>query len=655
MSNHKISNTTAIDQLLAEAILQHNRGNHEASALYKYDSPECKKLYPTVTVEELPFLEKAFWPISFDGHSIQTTELTQAVLVGATGSGKTTTIIENVIDVLSRLKEKPSFFVNDLKTELLQTTGTHLVNMGYTVFKIDAERPYRSVKYNPLLLIYERHMRKYQLEEALKQEHFAYNPDEYENEQAARDAAEERISELENYIHNAIDELAQITIDVDTKSPSWGKGARTMMQAILYAMLWYAETGSISREQFTLQNLAALAANGKDDCKEIISWLEGAEDVAIVKNALNAYWRITANVTRDSYQSTLRSPLAKMSTPIIHELTATEGSLDIEAIAKNDRPYAIFFTTNDQSASTNTVAMMMVNSLAQELVTYAKKQESKQHSRDFIFLLDEFAQMPPMPSLEAKISTWRSYRLWMMLALQSYQQLDHVYSENIRKIVLCNASTQYFLGSNDPETTQQFASSFGKRGVVEMSGHLQMDGGFSFNYSSVDVPVLRISELQHLYLGVCYVKTNSANIQSFFIPYFQRMDIEHTLYQPKGIFMKASPHPYHAADSLPNGDEEDDIWSPIANPFGNRNSPPMFWKNPEKKQTGNDDDNDDDDTTTDGDAEGDTDTDNDDIPQEEDDDDFDAFFERFMDELMEGKPVTEDKNASDPNKKVKRK
>ncbi len=649
MSNHKIPNTTAIDQFLAEAIAQHNRGNHEASALYKYDSPECKKLYPTVTVEELPFLEKAFWPISFDGHNIQKTELTQAVLVGATGSGKTTTIIENVIDVLSRLKEKPSFFVNDLKTELLQTTGTHLVNMGYTVLKIDAERPYRSVKYNPLLLIYERHMRKYQLEEALKQEHFAYNPDEYENEQAARDTAEENIAELDSYIHNAIDELAIISVKVEEKQTSWGEGARNMMRAILYTMLRQAECGSLSRDQFTLQNLAALASNAKDDCREIIAWLQTAEDISIVKNAIYAYWKISAHVTRDSYLSTLRSALTKMSTPIIHELTATESSLDIEAIAKNDRPYAIFFTSNDQSASTNAVAMMLVNSLAQELVTYAKKQESKQLSRDFLFLLDEFAQMPPMPSLESKISTWRSYRLWMLLVLQSYQQLDHVYNENIRKIVLCNAATQYFLGSNDPETTQQFASSFGKRGVVEMSGHLQMDGGFSFNYSTVDVPVLHISEIEQLYLGGCYIKTKAANLQSYFKPYFLRTDIEHTPYRPSGTFMKASPHPYNVADSLPDCDEADDIWSPFANPFGAKRTMPC----PEtlKKQT----DNDDDDTTTDGDAEGDTDTNDDDIPQGEDDDDFDAFFERFMDELMEGKPVTEDKNASDPNKKVKRK
>ena len=77
-----------------------------------------------------------------DGHSL---------VIGATGSGKTQTIILPLINLSMIANE--SFVVNDVKAEMYKACAKELKNRGYKVILIDFDNPLKGNYYNPFDMI----------------------------------------------------------------------------------------------------------------------------------------------------------------------------------------------------------------------------------------------------------------------------------------------------------------------------------------------------------------------------------------------------------------------------------------------------------------------------------------------------------------------
>lgn len=81
------------------------------------------------------------------------------LIIGTTGSGKTTTFINPTVQVLSRSKSKPSMLLSDPKGELYALHAKSLRDKGYEVKVLDLRNPFNSIKWNPLerpFLMYQR-------------------------------------------------------------------------------------------------------------------------------------------------------------------------------------------------------------------------------------------------------------------------------------------------------------------------------------------------------------------------------------------------------------------------------------------------------------------------------------------------------------------
>ena len=72
------------------------------------------------------------------------------LIIGTTGSGKTTTFINPTIQILSHSKNKPSMLISDPKGELFSLHSAELKRLGYDIKVIDLRNPYCSVRWNPL-------------------------------------------------------------------------------------------------------------------------------------------------------------------------------------------------------------------------------------------------------------------------------------------------------------------------------------------------------------------------------------------------------------------------------------------------------------------------------------------------------------------------
>ena len=72
------------------------------------------------------------------------------LVIGTTGSGKTTQFVDPMIQILSETKAKPSLVISDPKGELYMQNVVKLKENGYDVQVVDLREPDKSSRWNPI-------------------------------------------------------------------------------------------------------------------------------------------------------------------------------------------------------------------------------------------------------------------------------------------------------------------------------------------------------------------------------------------------------------------------------------------------------------------------------------------------------------------------
>ena len=85
-----------------------------------------------------------------------TTSQLHALIVGTTGSGKTTGFVDQNIAVLGKSKGKPSIVISDPKKELYEKHARTLEKEGYKISVLDLREPYSSERWNPMNVLVRR-------------------------------------------------------------------------------------------------------------------------------------------------------------------------------------------------------------------------------------------------------------------------------------------------------------------------------------------------------------------------------------------------------------------------------------------------------------------------------------------------------------------
>ncbi len=90
------------------------------------------------------------------GVEVISTSQLHALIVGTTGSGKTTGFVDQNIAILGRSKGKPSIVVADPKKELYEKHAKQLESEGYKISVLDLREPYSSERWNPMEVLLRR-------------------------------------------------------------------------------------------------------------------------------------------------------------------------------------------------------------------------------------------------------------------------------------------------------------------------------------------------------------------------------------------------------------------------------------------------------------------------------------------------------------------
>lgn len=336
-----------------------------------------------------------------------------------------------------------------------------------------------------------------------------YKANAYPTEKAANQACEEEradiLSETADLVHQLVHTLIPDSLQAKN-DPSWFMGAQEILSGIIYAML---EDSLDKRSGFTRDNMNLMTVQNYFDCvrKEVVcggnlvpllrtSKLSHKSDRDQSIKQLKSYFENAPTTTR-SYLGCLRNAMQSWFNNKI--FTVCNGNT-VRLESDDQTPFAIFLITRDFEKSDFTIAGMFIDWVYRKMLEKADHNHGRLQN-ELYFILDEFANIPPIKDFENKIATSRSRNIWFHLFVQSYAQLEMVYGGATAQTIMDNCNTHIFMGSQNYETKSRFARECGKQTVPSLESVLNPQ-----NKRVIEVPLLNIRKLETIVPGEMYMK-----------------------------------------------------------------------------------------------------------------------------------------------------
>lgn len=511
---------------------------YENATLRRYADISDGENVKVVAYKDLPDTEIAGYPYAITQdengdilcHFSLTSPLAHELVVGATGCGKTKCCVEPRLRVLSSKKNKSSFFITDPKGELFTNNALHLRRQGYQIYLLNFKDVRHSDCWCPLTELYDIWIRQKGLVEKLQQiddrekldnyelqdditeygeEFWCYGEKAFADPQQAARCYEDELagihSETADLVHQLVHTLIPDTM-LSKTDPSWFMGAQEILSGTLYAMLEDAldRRSGFTREAMNLMTVqdyfdsvrsAVLGSGGTTPLLATKKLMHKTDRSTSIKQ-LRTYFE-NANGTTRSYLGCFRNAMQKFFSDKIFTI-CNGNTVDLDHI--EDKPIAIFLITRDFEKTDFTIAAMFIDWIYRKLLDQADNNHGKL-DREFVFMLDEFANIPPIRNFENKITTSRSRNIWFHMFIQSYSQMDAVYGPAIAQTILDNCGSRVFLGSQNYETKSKFAKECGKQAVPDLESVLNPS-----MHRLVEMPLVTVDKLERLALGQMYVR-----------------------------------------------------------------------------------------------------------------------------------------------------
>lgn len=446
-----------------------------------------------------------------------------SLIIGSTGSGKTTTFINPFIQILAETQKGSSMIMTDPKGELFSLHSQKLTEMGYEVKVLDLRDTYSSYRWNPLESVWDMYQQyvaagkgirvhidsveNYDFEKLDKYEEyeeaeqwFEYNGKAYAHRQMCVDDVSVARQKIYDEMYEDLNDLVSVVCPIESPDdPVWEKGARSVVMATLLAMLEDSEDPSLgmTKEKFNFFNLNKIIANSEDNFKALKSYFMGRSQlstaVSLSRQVLSA-----ADNTLSSYMSIAFDKLSMFND---RGLCALTSATDIQADGFADRPTALFMKIPDEKDTRHALASVFILCIYKALIKKASSREDLSLPRNVYFILDEFGNMPKIEKFDKMITVGRSRKIWFNMVVQSYAQLGNVYSDKVAEIIKSNCGVKMFIGSNDIETCKEFSELCGNMTVSTSSVSSSTgdkSGELSYSTQIQTRPLIYPSDLQKL-------------------------------------------------------------------------------------------------------------------------------------------------------------
>lgn len=498
------------------------------SLLRGYESKELKKYYDPI--ETLPkmvayedlgslklngillssqYIEGKLMQIYSDYNS-------HALIISATGGGKTTSCVIPTVISYARQLEKKSMVISDPKGEIYTKTAKTLEDEGYSVYLLNYRDPEHSEFWNPLTPIYREYHKVFKLYdevEAVETERGLRNKFRgkiYDDQEMLDNDFSVVFDTAMAKVGNMIDDLAGMMITFDNpKDRSWDSGAMDLLKAFLWAMLEDSrekpngDAPTITEDTFSLRTMFRIFSSFKpmEDRNVDNGYFE---DRPTTSNAfiLSRTAMDCSKVTRSSYTSVFQTKLTVFRNSTVQTITSC-NSFDFSELL-NGR-VAVFICYQDEIKTHYQLISLFVQNAYKFLIEEANKTERGKLDIPFYFILDEFGNFPPITDFDTAITAARGRNIFFFCILQSYSQLDNIYGKNTAEIIRDNLNIKIFLGSNNPDTLERFQKECGEFTRLSPKSVLNGKEAELSSFALETIPLVTKTQLSSFNPGECVI------------------------------------------------------------------------------------------------------------------------------------------------------
>jgi type IV secretory pathway TraG/TraD family ATPase VirD4 len=444
---------------------------------------ELKKGLKKVVASNKDF-DHAGVPLISDGEEIWVDDgSSHSLIIGTTGSGKTKSFVEPLIQILAKKGE--SIIATDPKAELDQDSVGMLIEKGYKIIVINLRSPQEGNAWNPLHL-------PYQL---------------YKN--GNQDKANELIDDL------AVNILYEE--NPGNADPFWEKTSADYFSGLALALFEDAKEEEINLNSINLMTTVGEEPfGGSNYIKEYFSTKDPAKPSYMSASSV----LFAPSDTKGSILSVFKQKIRLFSSRENLSEMLSYSDFNIHDIGREKT--AVFIIIQDEKKTYHPLATIFVKQCYEALIDVAQQNGGQLPIRTN-FVLDEFANMPPLKDVTTMITAARSRLIRFNLIIQNFAQLNQVYGKENAETLKGNCGNLIYLLSSELSALKE---------ISELCGEVKTKGKDGKEETK---PLITVSELQTLKMGDAVIKKQRFHPFKTKFPELKEYDFSNKRYE-KGTF-----------------------------------------------------------------------------------------------------------------------
>lgn len=402
---------------------------------------ELKKVDPrsdSIDAGGIPLInnKKEMWVDDSEYHSL---------IIGATGSGKTQIIVQPLVKILAKHGE--SMIITDPKGEIYENNAAELREKGYNVVLLNFRNPQKGNAWNPLALPYH-----------LYREH---NSD--------------KAIEL-------LDDLAlNILYDESSKNqdPFWEKTSADYFSGLALALFDDAKEEEINLNSINIMTtVGEQRVGGSTYVKEYFADKDPAGPA--YTNASSTL--IAPQDTKGSILSVFKQKIKLFASRENISEMLSYSDFDMKDIGRQKT--AVFLVIQDEKKTYHPLLTIFLKQCYETLIDVAQENGGALPFRTN-FILDEFANMPPLKDVTTMITASRSRKIRFNFIIQNFAQLTEVYGEHNAETIKGNCGNIIYLISSELKALEELSKLAGEKKSKKED-------------KSVSTPLVTVSDLQRM-------------------------------------------------------------------------------------------------------------------------------------------------------------
>ena len=369
------------------------------------------------------------------------------LVIGSSGSGKSRCVVKPMVNLLAKKGE--SMIITDPKGELYVAAANKLKELGYKVIVLNFRDPLKGNAWNPLTLPYQYY------------------------KMGNMDKATELLDDV----------ALNILYDANNKGePFWEKSAADYFSGLALGLFQDAK-----EEEININSISLMATIGE----ERLGASNYAKEYFLLKGESSSAYTFASGTinapsdTKGGIVSTFRQKIRLFASR--ENLSEMLGHSDFSILDIGREKTAVFIVVHDEKTTYHALATIFIKQCYETLIDVAQENGGKLPIRTN-FILDEFANMPPLKDVDSMVTAARSRQMRFTFIIQNFAQLNDVYGKEVAEVIRGNCGNTIYLISTELAALEEISKMCGEVKSKEKD-------------KTASTPLVTVTDLQKLKFG----------------------------------------------------------------------------------------------------------------------------------------------------------